>query len=131
VIAAISVPMVRKAAKLLSDPTVTNGDGLSRFVGRQRRLKNRYIAPKTEEINPAITLAAMLAPYNDTGRWSLLDAVPLYPQLMSTVAAPLLSKLPDRCDPEHGNSGVRLLRRLSGTPAVGVISLRVIVVTAR
>lgn len=37
-------------------------------------LKNRYAAPQPAQINPSITLAALLAPGDDSGRWSLSDA---------------------------------------------------------
>jgi hypothetical protein len=33
------------------------------------RLKNRYTAPQPGEINPAITMAALVAPGDDTNRW--------------------------------------------------------------
>jgi len=47
------------------------GDAHGPAIWALNRLKNRYAAPKPEEINPAITLAAILAPYNDTGRWKV------------------------------------------------------------
>ena len=47
------------------------GDAGGSAVRALNRLKNRYIAPKPEQIDPAITLAAMLAPGNDTGRWKV------------------------------------------------------------
>jgi len=34
------------------------------------RLKNRYTAPQADEINHSISLSAILAPGNDTTRWS-------------------------------------------------------------
>ena len=34
------------------------------------RLKNRTVAPLKTDVNPAITLAAVLAPGNDVGRWN-------------------------------------------------------------
>jgi len=50
------------------------GDAHSPEVWALNRLKNRYIAPKPEDIDPVITLAAMLAPYNDTERWKVKQA---------------------------------------------------------
>ena len=35
------------------------------------RMKNRYTAPTPEQIDHAVTLAAMLVPGNDTGRWKV------------------------------------------------------------
>ncbi len=45
------------------------GDARSAGVRALNRLKNRYTAP--QQIDPAITLAAMLAPGRDTGRWKV------------------------------------------------------------
>jgi SAM-dependent methyltransferase len=45
------------------------GDARSSGVRALNRLKNRYTAP--QQIDPAITLAAMLAPGRDTGRWKV------------------------------------------------------------
>ncbi len=45
------------------------GDARSPGVQALNRLKNRYAAP--QRIDPAITLAAMLAPGSDTGRWKV------------------------------------------------------------
>ena len=45
------------------------GDARSPGVQVLNRLKNRYTAP--QQIDPAITLAAMRAPGRDTGRWKV------------------------------------------------------------
>ena len=45
------------------------GDARSPGVEALNRLKNRYTDP--QQIDPAITLAAMLAPGRDTGRWKV------------------------------------------------------------
>lgn len=45
------------------------GDARSSGVQALNRLKNRYAAP--QQIDPAITLAAILAPGRDTGRWKV------------------------------------------------------------
>src|ERR1700723_2276179 len=45
------------------------GDARSPGVQALNHLKNRYTAP--QQIDPAITLAAMLAPGRDTGRWKV------------------------------------------------------------
>ena len=45
------------------------GDAKSSGVQALNRLKNRYAAP--QQVDPAITLAAMLAPGRDTGRWKV------------------------------------------------------------
>jgi hypothetical protein len=45
------------------------GDARSPGVQALNRLKNRYAAP--QQIDPAITLAAILAPGRDTGRWKV------------------------------------------------------------
>ena len=45
------------------------GDARSPGVQALNRLKNRYTAP--QQIDPPITLAAMLAPGRDTGRWKV------------------------------------------------------------
>ncbi len=47
-------------------------DGSAKTANRKKlnQLKNRYTAPTNSEINPAITLSAMLAPGNDKTRWS-------------------------------------------------------------
>ena len=50
------------------------GDARSPAVQALNRLKNRYIAPQPEQIDRAITLAAMVAPGNDTGRWKVKQA---------------------------------------------------------
>jgi hypothetical protein len=47
------------------------GDARSSGVRALNRLKNRYTAP--QQIDPAITLAAMLAPGRDTGRWKVMQ----------------------------------------------------------
>jgi hypothetical protein len=49
------------------------GDARSPAVRALNRLKNRYIAPTPEQINPKITLAAILAPGNDIGRWKVKE----------------------------------------------------------
>ncbi len=46
------------------------GDARSPAVRALNRLKNRVTAP-APEINPGVTLAAMLAPGNDIGRWKV------------------------------------------------------------
>lgn len=48
-----------------------DGDAQSAAVIALNRLKNRYTPPTLEEINPRVTLAAMLAPGFDTGRWKV------------------------------------------------------------
>jgi hypothetical protein len=45
------------------------GDARSAAVRALNRLKNRYTAPMPEQINPKITLASILAPGDDIGRW--------------------------------------------------------------
>ena len=45
------------------------GDARSAGVQALNRLKNRYVAP--QQVDPAITLAAMLAPGRDAGRWKV------------------------------------------------------------
>ena len=45
------------------------GDARNLGVQALNRLKNRYLAP--QQIDPAITLAAILAPGRDTGRWKV------------------------------------------------------------
>jgi len=47
------------------------GDAHSPAVQALNRLKNRYNPPKPEQLGPAITLEAMLAPGKDTGRWKV------------------------------------------------------------
>ncbi len=42
--------------------------------GPLNRLKNRYTAPQPSEINPAITMAALVAPGDDANRWSNNEA---------------------------------------------------------
>jgi hypothetical protein len=49
------------------------GDARSPAVRALNRLKNRYTAPTAEQINPKFTLAAILAPDNDIGRWKVKD----------------------------------------------------------
>ena len=51
-----------------------NGCGMegvaeSPAVRALNRLKNRYVAPEPAQFNPSITLAAILAPAYDAGRW--------------------------------------------------------------
>jgi hypothetical protein len=48
------------------------GDARSPGVQALNRLKNRYVAP--QQSDSAITLAAMLAPGRDTGRWKTKQA---------------------------------------------------------
>ncbi len=48
-----------------------DGDARSPAVKALNRLKNRFVAPQPEEINSVVTLAAMLAPGNDVGRWKV------------------------------------------------------------
>jgi hypothetical protein len=45
------------------------GDARSSGVRALNRLKNRYVAP--QQVDSAITLAAILAPGRDTGRWKV------------------------------------------------------------
>jgi len=47
------------------------GDAKKPAMKALNRLKNRYTAPGGGEINSAITLAAILAPGNDVGRWKV------------------------------------------------------------
>jgi hypothetical protein len=47
------------------------GDAKSPAVKALDRLKNRYTAPGPNEINPSVTLSAILAPGNDVGRWKV------------------------------------------------------------
>ncbi len=47
------------------------GDARSPAVMALNRLKNRYAAPRLDEINPKVILAAILAPGFDTGRWKI------------------------------------------------------------
>lgn len=48
-----------------------DGDARSPAVRALNRLKNRVTAPTPAEINPKVTLAAVLAPGNDIGRWKV------------------------------------------------------------
>jgi hypothetical protein len=48
-----------------------DGDATNPAVRALNRLKNRYTATGTGEINSTITLAAILAPGNDVGRWKM------------------------------------------------------------
>jgi hypothetical protein len=47
------------------------GDARTLAVQALDRLKNRYTAPSQAEIDPKITLAAILAPGNDVSRWKV------------------------------------------------------------
>jgi hypothetical protein len=47
------------------------GDARSPAVRALNRLKNRVTAPAPDDINPKVTLAAMLVPGNDIGRWKV------------------------------------------------------------
>ena len=47
------------------------GDATNPTVKALNRLKNRYSAPSADEINSAITLAVILAPGRDAGRWKV------------------------------------------------------------
>src|SRR5260370_27805722 len=47
-----------------------DGSAKTANLKKLNQLKNRYTAPTNSEINPAITLSAMLAPGNDKTRWS-------------------------------------------------------------
>jgi hypothetical protein len=49
------------------------GDARSPAVRALNRLKNRYAAPTPEQLNPKITLAAILAPGDDIGRWKVKE----------------------------------------------------------
>jgi hypothetical protein len=49
------------------------GDARSQAVRALNRLKNRYTAPIPDQIDPKITLAAILAPGYDTGRWKVKE----------------------------------------------------------
>jgi hypothetical protein len=46
------------------------GDAKRLNVAALNQLKNRYTAPITTAMNPAVTLPAILAPGNDVARWS-------------------------------------------------------------
>jgi hypothetical protein len=48
-------------------------EGVAQSAGVRalNRLKNRYTAPTSDQINPAVTLAAIVAPGNDIGRWKV------------------------------------------------------------
>jgi hypothetical protein len=47
------------------------GDATKPAVKALNRLKNRYTAPGAGEVNSVITLAAILAPGDDVGRWKV------------------------------------------------------------
>jgi len=47
------------------------GNATKPAVKALNRLKNRYAAPGTGDVNSAVTLAAILAPGNDVGRWKV------------------------------------------------------------
>src|SRR5260370_16641729 len=47
-----------------------DGSAKTANLKKLNQSKNRYAAPTNSEINPAITLSAMLAPGNDKTRWS-------------------------------------------------------------
>jgi len=46
------------------------GDASSRAVRELNLLKNRYTAPEPQQIDPHVTLAAMLEPGDDRARWN-------------------------------------------------------------
>jgi hypothetical protein len=49
------------------------GDARSPGVRALDRLKNRYTAPRAEDMDSAITLEAILAPGNDISRWKVKE----------------------------------------------------------
>jgi len=49
------------------------GSATSARLKALNRLKNRYTAPQANEINHSISLSAILAPGNDTTRWSAIS----------------------------------------------------------
>ena len=49
------------------------GDARDQAVQTLNRLKNRYTAPTPEQVDPRITLAAILAPGYDVGRWTVRE----------------------------------------------------------
>jgi len=49
------------------------GSATSARLKALNRLKNRYTAPQANEINHSISLSAILAPGNDTTRWSSIS----------------------------------------------------------
>jgi hypothetical protein len=46
------------------------GDAKGTALQKLNQLKNRYIPPRLNQFNPSITLQAILAPGDDTNRWS-------------------------------------------------------------
>ncbi len=62
--------------QMAEDLTIFNGCGMegdarSLSVQALDRLKNRYITPGPDEIDPRITLEGILAPGNDVSRWKV------------------------------------------------------------
>lgn len=53
------------------------GQGTSQRLQELNKLKNRYSVPLNKDINPNITVDAILKPGNDTARWSTGEAVQL------------------------------------------------------
>jgi len=51
-----------------------DGTAKGASLKKLNQLKNRYTAPSASKLNHSITLAALLAPGNDTKRWSSASA---------------------------------------------------------
>lgn len=98
------------------------GDARALGVRALDRLKNRYTQPSPEQIDPRITLAAILAPGNDISRWKVKEGAEIVGYVWDAKRGGIESTNcharndPDRdthielvLDPMHSDSSARMI----------------------
>ncbi len=73
------------------------------------RLKNRYTAPQANEINHSISLSAILAPGNDTTRWSSTSGAEITGYVFDVKPGGRETCNCGKTDPVHTNAHIELV----------------------
>lgn len=87
-----------------------SGNTPAESVQALNRLKNRYVAPTASDIDPAITLEALLAPGNDEGRFDPSKGAELVGVVTDVIVGGKETTNCEATDPTYRDTHIRIAR---------------------
>jgi hypothetical protein len=103
-----SVPAPNRQLETL-DGCPVEGDASSPAVRELNRLKNRTASPAPQQLDPAVTLAAMLEPGDDRGRWNESHAAEVVGYVQDVKVGGVETVNCRATDPEHRDTHIELV----------------------
>lgn len=92
-----------------------DGTATTANLKKLNQLKNRYVVPQDSDINPSLTLSAMLAPGDDKARWSSNSAAELTGLVLDTKPGGSETCNCGKTDPVHTDVHIELVLHATDT----------------